>query len=87
VSEVIINLKDGKGDGITELSTDHFKHACPELSVYVSFYLLVCLANGTLPIDMVQSTVIPISKERTDQSDSTNYRGIALSSIFGRILD
>jgi hypothetical protein len=87
VSDAIIKLKNGKGDGITELSTDHFKHACPELSVFVSFLFTGLLTHGSLPTDMVTSTVIPIPKGRTGQSDSANYRGIALSSIFGKILD
>ena len=36
---------------------------------------------------MVTSTVIPIPEGRYGHSDSDNYRGIALSSIFGKILD
>jgi len=36
---------------------------------------------------MVSSIVIPIPKGRNGQSDSDNYRGISLSSIFGKILD
>jgi len=36
---------------------------------------------------MVSSTFIHISKGRNGQSDSDNYRGISLSSIFGKILD
>ena len=36
---------------------------------------------------MVTSTVILIPKGRSGHSDSDNYRGIALSSIFGKILD
>jgi hypothetical protein len=87
VSDAIMKLNKGKGDGITELSTDHFKNACPELSVYVSFLFSGLLTHGTFPSDLVTSTVIPIPKGRSGQSDSTNYRGIALSSIFGKILD
>jgi len=37
VSDAISQLKSGKGNGNTELTTDHFKFACPELSAYVSF--------------------------------------------------
>jgi hypothetical protein len=61
--------------------------ACPELSVYVSFLFTGLLTHGTLPTDMVTSTVIPIPKGRSGHSDSDNYRGIALSSIFCKILD
>jgi len=91
VSDAISKLKSGKGDENTELITDHFKFACPELSVYVSVYVSFLftglLTHGTLPTDMVSSTVIPIPKGRNDQSDSDNYRGISLRSIFGKIMD
>jgi len=45
------------------------------------------LTHGTLSTDMVSSTVIPIPKGRSGQSDSDNYRGISLSSVFAKILD
>jgi len=71
VSDAIIKLNKGKGDGITELSTDHFKNACPELNVYVSFLLSGLLTHGgTFPTDLVTSTVIPIPKGRNGLSDS-----------------
>lgn len=87
VADAISRLKRGKGDGNTGLTTDHFMHACPELCVYVSFLFTGLLTHGSLPTDMVTSTVIPIPKGRSGHSVSDNYRGIALSSIFGKILD
>jgi len=87
VNDAISRLKSGKGDGFSGLSTDHFRHACPELSVYVSFLFTGLLTHGTVPTDMTTSTVIPIPKGRSGHADSDNYRGIALSSIFGKILD
>ena len=41
VADAISRLKRGKGDGNSGLFSDHFMQACPELSVYVSFYSLV----------------------------------------------
>jgi hypothetical protein len=87
VADAISRLKRGKSDGNSRLSSDHFMQACPELSVYASFIFTGLLTHGTLPTDMVTSTVIPIPKGRSGHSDSDNYRGIALSSIFGKILD
>jgi len=51
VSDAISKLKSGKGDGNTELTTDHFKFACPELSKHfcVSIYWFTHIwhvANG-----------------------------------------
>jgi len=44
-------------DENVELTTDHFKFACPELSVNVSFLVTGLLTHGTLPTDMVSSNV------------------------------
>ena len=46
------------------------------------------LAHGVVPDDMTLSTVIPIPKSKNySQMDSSNYRGIALSSIYGKSFD
>ena len=46
------------------------------------------LVHGSVPKDMLVSTIIPIPKgKNANQSVSANYRGIALSSIFGKIVD
>jgi len=46
------------------------------------------LIHGSVPDEFGLSTVIPISKGRNGiSSDSCRYRGIALSSIFGKVLD
>ena len=37
---------------------------------------------------MLKGTIIPIPKnKRKSVNDSSNYRGIALSSIFGKLID
>ena len=44
--------------------------------------------HGSTTEDLTSSTVLPISKGKNlNYSDSTNYRGIALSSILGKIFD
>jgi hypothetical protein len=53
VNDAISRLKSGKGDGLSGLSTDHFRHACPELSVYVSFLFTGLLTHGTVPTDII----------------------------------
>ena len=81
-------LKLGKSDGNGVLSTDHFKYAGPELSVYIAMLLNALVIHGCTPDDLVTSTIIPIPKGRgVNITDSANYRGIALSSIYGKILD
>ena len=87
VAEANSRQKRGNGDGNSGLFSDHFRQACPELSFYVSFLFTGLLTHGTLPTDMITSTVIPIPKGRSGHSDSDNYRSIALSSLYVKILD
>ena len=43
---------------------------------------------GFVPEDFLPSSVIPVPKKRgCNASTSENFRGIALSSVFGKIFD
>lgn len=84
----INKLKSGKNDGNAGLSSDHFKNGCAELPVYIAFLFSALLTHGVAPDELVTSTVIPIPKGKgLNPTDSANYRGIALSSIFGKLFD
>ena len=43
--------------------------------------------HGVSPTGMLVGTMIPIPKSRWNQSDSTNYRAITISSLLGKVLD
>ena len=46
------------------------------------------LVHSFSPGNMLVSTIIPITKStKKSLNDSSNYRGIALSSIFGKVFD
>ena len=58
------------------------------MSVHVSLFLSGVIAHGTPPDDFQVSTVITIPKGiMVNLYDSSNYRGIALSSIYGKNFD
>ena len=70
------------------MSSDYFKHEPRELAVYISLLLTALLVHGTMPQEFLTSTVIPIPKGKgLNVTYAANYRGIALSSIFGKIFD
>jgi hypothetical protein len=89
VIDAVNNLKPNKGDGsMAGLSTDNFIHACDELFVHVARLLNSIFIHGSVPDDFVVGTTIPIPKNKNvNVTRSDNYRGITLSSVFGRILD
>ena len=48
----------------------------------------MCYLHGFAPEDMTSCTLIPISKgKNVNVSDSSKYRAIELSSIFGKVFD
>lgn len=88
VASVINRLKPNKQDGNEGLSSNHFRNAGLQLHVHTSCLFSGMLGHGYVPDDFLLSTALPIPKGRNSNlTDSANYRGIALSSIFGKILD
>ena len=81
-------LKPGKSDGYVGLSSDYFLHACNELCVHVSLLFSGLLIYGCIPEELSISTVIPIPKgKHANMTNSNNYHGIALSSMFNKLFD
>jgi hypothetical protein len=88
VMAAVSRLKLGKRDGHTGLLTDHVKHACDEWYVHVSMLLSALIVHGSITDDLSVTTILPIPKGKNlNYSNSANYRGIALSSIIGKIFD
>jgi hypothetical protein len=83
VIEAVCRLEPWKYDGCMGLSSDHVRHACDEWYIHVSMLLTA--------LTLSMSTILPIytkgKGKSLNYSDSTNYRGIALRSILGKIYD
>jgi len=80
--------KPHKRDGCIDLSSDHIVNACDELFVHITLLFNAIIVHGALPDNFLRSTIVAILKGRNiDGSNSNNYRGIALSSIFGKLMD
>ena len=46
------------------------------------------VVHGSLPDTFLYSTIVPIPKSRNvNISDSSNYRGISLCSLYGKVFD
>ena len=80
-------LKHNKSDGNNQLS-DGIINGCHRLFVYLNMLYNLMLKHGYAPEDMLMYTVVPIPKNKKKSlNDSNNYRGIALSSIIGKVLE
>ena len=84
----VSHLKNGKSDGSEGLFSDHFLHATHRFYLILSILYTLFSSHGFSPDSMIMGTIIPIPKNRKQSlCNSSNYRAIALSSIFGKILD
>ena len=88
VVAAVSELKKGKHNGSFEYYSDHFINGTNKLNVLLSQLVSSMLTHGHAPEELLLSTIIPISKDkRKSKNDSDNYRGIALSSILGKLID
>lgn len=88
IKRAINKLKPHKKDGSASLSSDHFINAGDDCFVYISFLFSLITSHGTFPDCLKTCTLVPIPKKRNiNSSYSANYRGIASSSVLGKIYD
>ena len=88
VKKCIKSLKRNKCDGTCNITTDHVLNASEKLSIYLSFLFSCMLSHGFAPTGFLESRIIPIPKsKRKSLNDLSNYRGIAMSSVLGKVLD
>ena len=88
VKRAVSRLKTHKSDASFELSTDHFLNAGDDLHTHVALLFSAILVHGFTPEKLCTSTIVPIPKGcNVNVTDSANFRGIALSSIFVKIFD
>jgi hypothetical protein len=65
------------------LSSDHFVNAGDDCVIHVAFVFSSTVVRG-----VVNNTIVSIPKGRNvNISDIANFRGFALSSVYGKILD
>ena len=79
----VTHLKAYKSDGSEGLSSDPFIHGNRKLYVLLSILFTLFLRHGFSPNSMILDTMLPICKDKKKSlCFASNYRAIALSSIF-----
>ena len=88
VCNAINHLKLGKHDGDIGCYSDHLVHGTDKLNYLLSLLFNAMLKHGFAPDGFLNISIHPIPKnKRKSLYESENYRGIALSSILGKVLD
>ena len=88
VKHGVKKLKPNKNDGYIGYCTNHLIHGTETLFTYIQHLFNGLLHHGYTPQCMLVSTIVSIPKNRRKSLNmSDNYRGIALSSIFGKLFE
>ena len=76
------------GDALFQLSSNHLIHGGQQLARHLGTLFSAMIVHGYTPNGMNLSTLVPIPKsQKKSVNDSSNYRAIALGSLFGKVLD
>ena len=88
VSEIIGKLECGKSAGPDGIGAEYLKFSNIKIHVLLSLCFTLCLAHGYLPPAMIETTIVPIVKNKAGNlSDSSNYRPIALATIVSKMFE
>ena len=85
ITEAISLLKSRKSDAFG-VTSENLKYASPVIANVLSSFFTAILWHGYMPLCFRDSVLVPILKGNKDATDSSNYRPIALSSTFSRLL-
>ena len=86
VTEAINNTKMNKSPGIDGIPAEIYKFGGDLLKTKLHQLIKKCWQNKTLPQEFKDVMIIPIYKNKGDYRDCSNYRGISLLSIAGKIM-
>ena len=87
VSKAISKLKTDKQDGSLSLTSDNILNSTDIFNGHLALLFTVMLRHGFSPQSMLVGTMVPIPKSRWNLTNSSNFRAITISSLFGKVLD
>ncbi|XP_051634185.1 uncharacterized protein LOC127466875 [Manacus candei] len=79
-------VKTGKAAGVDGIPPEIWKHGGQALLAKFHEFVVRCWELGKLPSDLRDAVIITLYKKKGDKPDCSNYRGITLLSIAGKIL-
>jgi hypothetical protein len=88
IKAAISQLKAHKSEGSSALTSDHVINAADDYCIHIGRLFTALVVHGVVADSFLYSTIVPIPKGHSaNSSDSGNFRGIALSSIYVKIFD
>lgn len=86
VKMAVKQIKSRKAPGIDGIPAEVYKQGGDQLLETLTNLFILCLEKGELPGDLWDAVIVSLYKNKGKKSDCSNYRGITLLSIAGKIL-
>ena len=87
IKQIIRSFKNNKAEDVFGLSAEHLKFATDKLVQILVIVMNYILNTGYVPAQLKEGILTPVLKKKKDASLPTNYRGITVLSILGKILE
>jgi hypothetical protein len=88
VMESISSVKCGKSAGKDGIYAEHFKYASDRVAVLLSILINTMFIHGYMPQMIMDTIIIPIVKDKKGNvTDGDNYRPVAITCVFSKILE
>ena len=86
VKDAISSLQNGKSPGEDALLAEIFKHGGCKLQEQLHLLILLIWKTETTPKQFRNAEIVTIFKNKGTKADCSNYRGVSLLSVAGKIL-
>ena len=87
IRNIVNKLKCGKSSGPDGISAESLKFSHSRLYVLLSLCFSLCLTHGYLPKSLIETTIVPIVKNKCGNLSNNNYRPIAIATITSKVLE
>jgi len=86
IEKAISQLNPGKSPGIDGIPAEVYQEGGDIVIDKLHSLFWSCWESGTVPQDLRDAVIVSLYKNKGEKSDCSNYRGITLLSIAGKIL-
>ena len=85
VYEAVRKMKGGKSAGIDEIVAEYLKKGGVAMIEWLVRMFNGCFREGRIPREWKSACIVPIYKGKGDRCECSNYRGISLLSVVGKV--
>ena len=86
VQTAVRKTNSHKAPGIDGLPAEVYKYGGDQLLEKLTSLFTLCWSKGEVPGDLRDAVIVSLYKNKGEKSDCSNYRGVTLLSIAGKIL-